>query len=105
MKLTIVREDGAIYIDGVSFSNLDLSTTPQNVHALQFNDAVNKGWIEFADDDFGVKPQNEYIDILPTWALDAVNKWNEAKQLQETAIAAPVQASPNQPATTGTQTV
>lgn len=105
MKITIVREDGAVYIDGVSFLNLDLSATPQNVHALQFNDAVNKGWIEFAEDDFGVKPQNEYINALPYWALEAVNKWTEAKQLYEAAIAAQTQASPNQPTTTGTQTV
>lgn len=105
MKLTIVREDGAVYIDGVSFSDLDLSATPQNVHALQFNDALSKGWIEFADDDFGVKPQNEYIDALPSWALEAVNKWTEAKQLYEATIVAPTQASPNQPTTTGTQAV
>lgn len=79
MKLSIVKEDGAVYIDSISFSDLDLSFIPNNVHALQFNDVVNKGWIEFADDDFGTKPQNEYIEFLPSWALEAINKWNEAK--------------------------
>lgn len=79
MKLTIVREDGAVYKDGYSFSDLDLSAIPTNVHALQFNGVVNKGWIEFADDDFGIKQQNELIESLPSWAVVALQKWEEAK--------------------------
>jgi hypothetical protein len=86
MKLTIVKEDGAVYIDGISFLNLDLSTVPQNVHALQFNDTVNKGWIEFIDDDFGIKPNNEYIEELPVWATEAINKWNEAKDYRDSLL-------------------
>jgi hypothetical protein len=85
MKLTIIREDGAVYKDGVSYSNLDLSAVPANVHALQFSDASNAGWIEFIQDDFGDKAANEKITSLPTWAITAMTKWDEAKVLQESA--------------------
>jgi hypothetical protein len=101
MKLTIIPIDGAVYKDGVSYSGLDLSSAPADVHALQFNDATNKGWIEFADSDDGTKPQNEAITSLPTWATTAAAKWDEAKTAGESAVA---QAVANQPQTTGTQT-
>ena len=93
MKITIVREDGAVYKDGVSYSSLDLSAIPSNVHALQFNDAVNKGWIEFVDDNFGNKPANELITELPVWATAALVKWDDAKAEQEAAIAAAIEAA------------
>ena len=100
MKLTIIRSDGAVYKDGVSYSDLDLSAVPANVHALQFNDASNTGWIEFTQDDFGNKEANQMITSLPAWATTAMTKWNEAKAAQEAAQ----QAAANQPQTTGTQT-
>jgi hypothetical protein len=99
MKLTIIRADGAVYKDGVSYSGLDLTAVPADVHALQWKDT--KGWIEFADSDDGTKPQNELITTLPTWATTAMTKWDEAKIAQETAVA---QAAANQPQTQGTQT-
>lgn len=79
MKLTIIPVDGAVYKDGYSYSGLDLSSAPADVHALQFNDTTNKGWIEFKDDDFGNKPQNEIITELPSWANACVAKWDEAE--------------------------
>ena len=79
MKLTIIREDGAVYKDGISYSGLDLSAVPTNVHALQFNDASNAGWIEFTQDDFGDKAANEKITSIPAWATTALTKWDEAK--------------------------
>lgn len=86
MKLTIIREDGAVYKDGVSYPGLDLSAIPADVHALQFNDASNAGWIEFAQDDFGAKAANEMITALPAWATTAMGKWDEAKIIEEAAI-------------------
>ena len=100
MKIIIIREDGAVYKDGVSYSGLDLSSTPADVHALQFNDATNKGWIEFTNNDNGTKPQNEPITSLPAWATTAIIKWGEAKAAEEAAIIAAV----DQPRTVGTQT-
>ena len=80
MKLTIIRADGAVYKDGVSYSGLDLSAIPSNIHALQWYE--NEGEVEFN----GIpKPQNEIISELPSWAITAMTKWDEAKVLQESA--------------------
>jgi len=103
MKITIIVEDGAVYKDGVSYSNLDLSSTPTNVHAVQFNDTTNIGWIEFKDNDDGTKPQNESLTSLPDWAITALTKWDDAKTTQDEAEALAAQVKP-QPTTTGTQT-
>lgn len=103
MKLTIIPVDGAVYKDGYSYSGLDLSAAPSNVHALQWKDT--KGWIEFTDNDNGTKPQNETITELPSWANACVTKWDEAKAAEEAAIEAAKQAAQNQPATQGTQTL
>jgi hypothetical protein len=92
MKLTIIPSDGAVYKDGNSYSGLDLSTAPSNVHALQWKDD-------------GTKPQNEIITELPSWANACVTKWDEAKAAEEAAIEAAKQATQNQPATQGTQTL
>lgn len=73
MKLVIIPIDGAVYVDGYSYSGLDLSIVPSDVHALQWNN--NKGWIEFKDNDDGTKPQNQSITELPQWALDCVQIW------------------------------
>ena len=82
MKLTIIRADGCVYKDGYSYSNLDLHEMPLNIHALQFNDVTNAGWIEFVDDDFGMKEPNELIIELPEWAKLALVRWEEANQLE-----------------------
>jgi hypothetical protein len=100
MKITIIVEDGAVYKDGVSYSNLDLSSVPTNIHAVQFNDTINVGWVEFKDNDDGTKPQNESLTSLPDWAITALTKWDDAKTAQEVAQ----EAAANQPHTTGTQT-
>jgi len=93
MRLTIIRADGAVYKDGVSYSGLDLAAVPADVHALQFNDASNAGWIEFTQDDFGNKAPNEMITSLPAWATTAISKWDEAKAAQDAAILAAQQAA------------
>lgn len=79
MKITIILSDGAVYKDGYSYSGLNLSSAPTDIHALQFNDAISKGWIEFKDDDFGTKPDNQPITELPLWAIACIDKWNEAE--------------------------
>lgn len=98
MKLTIIREDGAVYKDGVVYLNLDLSDIPVEVHALQFNNASNKGWIEFTQDDFGSKSQNKLIEELPVWAISASQKWDEAQAAEASAVSlelAPVEQPTN----------
>jgi hypothetical protein len=81
MKLTIIREDGAVYKDGISYSGLDLSAVPPNVHALQWYET--EGEIEFSG---RPKPQNEIITELPNWANACVVKWDEAKAAETTQL-------------------
>jgi hypothetical protein len=102
MNLTIIPIDEAVYIDGFSFSGLQLSA-PSDVHALQWK--ATKGWVEFVDSDEGVKPQNEPITELPEWALAAIAKRQEAKDVEDATISAALLATQNQPVTTGTQTL
>jgi len=80
MKLTIIKDDGAVYKDNVSYSNLSLSTIPSDVHALQWNN--NKGHIEFVDN---VKA-NEIITELPSWANDALTVWQTVYDAEQQAI-------------------
>lgn len=100
MKITIIREDQAVYVDGVSFASLDLSFMDQTIHAVQWKDT--KGWIEYVDTDDGTKLANEPIEDFAPFqsALDA---WNVAKQAHDSAISTPVVPAGNQPTSNGTQ--
>lgn len=86
MKLVIIPIDGAVYVDGFSYSGIDLSSCniPANVHALQWNGV--KGWVEFVEDENFNKPDNEIINVLPEWANQAKIKWDEAKIITETPV-------------------
>lgn len=104
MNLVIIPIDGAVYVDGYSFSDLDLSDAPSNVHALQWKN--DKGWIEFKDLDDGTKPQNEAITELPEWANLCKDKWDEAKAAYDTVVIPPAgQEANSQPISQGTQTL
>ena len=85
MILTIIPIDGAVYKDGLVYTNLNLSFVPTNIHALQFNTVSNAGWLEFKLDDFGNKENNQVITELPEWANICLDKWDEAKVQKETA--------------------
>jgi hypothetical protein len=103
MNLVIIPSDGAVYVDGYSFSDLDLAAAPTDVHALQWK--TNKGWIEFKDLDDDTKPQNQAITELPAWATACKAKWDEAKAVEEATILAAQQVAENQPTTQGTQEI
>jgi len=106
MILTIIQNDGAVYVDGLGLANLNLSTTgiPSNVHALQWK--VNLGWIEFKDNDDFTKPSNEVINNLPDWANNCVTVYNnEIAVLQAVEAEAASKAAQNQPTTTGTTVI
>ena len=81
MKLTIIKNDGAVYKDNVSYSNLSLLTVPNDVHALQWNQST--GHIEFVDN---VKA-NETITELPSWANDALTAWQTAYDAEQAEVA------------------
>lgn len=74
MRLTIIPIDGAVYENGLCYSNLTWEGTPEDVHALQWFDV--DGWIEFTNN---VKP-SEIIAELPQWALNAMEAWDVANQ-------------------------
>ena len=110
MKLTIIVEDNAVYVDGVmkayAPNPLDLSQCgiPANVHALQWNQT--QGWIEFIDNPDGTKPANEPITVLPDWANNCVTVFNNQVAANQAAQAeAAAKASISQPKSTGTQTI
>lgn len=84
MKITIIPSDGAVYIDGYCLSNLDLIQVPTNVHAFQWNGT--KGFIEFVEDNNFCKPPNQILDELPDWVASALQKWQEAKILEDLVI-------------------
>ena len=83
MNLVIIPIDGAVYVDGFCYSNLDLSDAPSSVHALQWK--ATKGWLEFKENDNGEKAPNQTITELPDWANICKTKWDEAKSAEETA--------------------
>ena len=98
MKLTIIPSDNTVYVDNWSFSGLDLSFIPANVHALQWKNDL--GWIEFVENDDFTKPQNEVINALPEWANTAVARWTAAKEQFEEQQNNQLN---NQPLSTGAQ--
>lgn len=72
MKLTIIVDDQSVYKNKVSFSPVDLSATPSNVHALQFDTETSTGHIEFKD------APNQEITSLPDWSVTASNNHDTA---------------------------
>lgn len=85
MKVTIINPDSTVYVDGVSFLDLDLSACgiPENIHAMQWYDTF--GEIEFVTQFSNgtiEKPANQVITELPEWAVKAVEAWEVAKQNQ-----------------------
>lgn len=72
MQVTIIPSDGAVYENGICYTNLVWDGTPPNVHALQyFNN--NTGWIEFNDG-----TPNEDITAIPLWGQNAMAAWTVA---------------------------
>jgi len=76
MRLTIIRNDGAVYVDSVAYLPLDMSSVPVNVHALQWFDT--SGWIEFSD-----STPNEDLTELPSWADACVELWQAEDYAQK----------------------
>jgi hypothetical protein len=96
MRLTIIPVDGAVYVDNVAYTSLDLSTCniPSDVHALQWYDTY--GELEFKRsfvDDQIVHPANQMLTELPTWANIAKTVWDNAKIVEEESRLAAQQAA------------
>jgi hypothetical protein len=68
MKLSIIPSDQNVVIDGLSKQPLIWAGTPNDVHALQW--VQNIGSVELKN-----PIRNEEINVLPDWALNAVQAW------------------------------
>lgn len=91
MKLTIIKEDNMVLVDGKALE-LDLSTItfPENFWALQWNSS--SGHIEYNSPMI----QNNEITSLPDWANVCVTKWQTRKtkiEAEEAAAAAAAAAA------------
>ena len=83
MRLTIIRDMGLVHIDGRGHDELDLSSVPAEVHAVQWYGA--NGEIEYVSNDV----PNESITSLPTWAESIAS---ERKAIIDAEIAAEAKA-------------
>jgi hypothetical protein len=74
-RVTIIVDDGTVYLDEKTYINLDLSMCgiPKDVHALQWMN--NRGHIEYRD-------TRENLDItkLPDWAIKCIEQWEIASK-------------------------
>ncbi len=76
MKLTIIVDDKAVYVDGVmrviDTKNCGISS---NIHALQWMD--DSGWIEYSVGRYGKKADNKPITEIPEWANNCYIEWQK----------------------------
>jgi hypothetical protein len=82
MKLTIIKDDGAVYKDGITYTGLTLDTIPSEVHALQWN--TNAGHIEYVNNS---KLLETILDI-PEWGLNCIAAWDDAAEKERLALEA-----------------
>lgn len=83
MRLTIIRDMGLVHVDGRGHDELDLSSVPADVHAVQWYGS--NGEIEYVSNDV----PNEAITSLPSWVESIAN---ERKAVIDAEIAAEVKA-------------
>lgn len=102
MRLCIITDDRMIAKYDSGYSGLDISYIPDTVHAFQWYET--HGEIEYKTTAPYRKPANEFVTELPDWANTAVAKWEEAKAIEDAAIAEAVRvAAQNQPISQGLQ--
>lgn len=87
MRLTIIPADGTVYVDGAAVAGLTF-TSPADVHALQWSGTG--GWVERVGG-----AENEVLQGLPSWALDAVAVREAALEAIDLAAAALAHAAAN----------
>lgn len=98
-RITVVVENGLVGLDNLFVFNVDVSSVPSNVHALQWDDT--KGELEFNTLEDGTKPVNEGLTELPSWVETCLVKRqekmdaDEAKRQAELALLPPI--LPNSP--------
>jgi hypothetical protein len=82
MRVTIIRDDNMVYVDGRAIS-IDCSQLPSRVRAVQWNGALNRGWIEYDNEGHSTILPNEpllSLDLFQPW----VDAWESQRVLQDT---------------------
>lgn len=77
MKVTIIPSDTYCSVDGVGYDHVDMSTVPEDVHAVQYD--FDSGWIEFVSFGETHRP-NEPITNLDQFQA-VLDSWNEIDYL------------------------
>jgi hypothetical protein len=84
MRLTIIKDDSTVIIDGVYYE-VDVSALPSGLHALQWYET--RGEIEWKDEN-GKMTRNEEISSITDyqWIIDAWNVKKEEYELSKTTF-------------------
>ena len=48
-KISIIKPDTTVTVDGLGYDSLDVSSVASNIHAIQFDMSTNTGHIEYND--------------------------------------------------------
>tara|TARA_R110002096_G_C14391866_1_gene706605 strand:+ start:443 stop:844 length:402 start_codon:yes stop_codon:yes gene_type:complete len=101
MIISIIVSDTTVVIDGVGYSDMDVSSLAANIHAIQFNTTTSKGHIEYNDgtvneDITSIAPYQSIVDVhiakkanedsaaatgaLEQTALEATYGWKREKE-------------------------
>lgn len=83
MKISIIKDDGTVVKDGVSYTGLDLSALPANFHALQWDGSSG----DLETKDVNNIPSNSAISDLSPYQF-CVDAWQAAYDAEQAAIAA-----------------
>lgn len=95
MKVTIIRDDSVVGIDGVFFT-VDLSNLDPSINAIHFNSdhPGHKGNVEFKSE---TNKTNVWLEELGPYH-EYVDRWNEQKAAREAAAADAVRIAAEQEA-------
>ena len=98
MRVTIIPDDGFVSVDGEGFLDIDLSSMPANVHAVQWYHT--EGEVEYRDAR-GRATHNEAITDITQYHF-ALELWQAAKTEHEAREAARAEAEAAAKAATST---
>ena len=92
MKISIIKEDSFVVIDGIGYNDLDISAVGSTVRAIQFDTTTNKGHIEYNNGDANedITSISAYQSIVDAHIAQKATKDAEVTTLasNQTALAA-----------------
>lgn len=89
MKLTIIPSDGTVYVDYVSYNNIDLSWIPpidgKTIHAVQWDSDAEEGEVEFVGPHQNLKINSLLVENVCSFER-AIEQWNIRREEEEAII-------------------